>query len=115
MATLDLVIKETLRLVAPVPIVMRKTIENVEIAGRHIPADTLVAVAPAVNHFDESCWTEPDTFGPDRFSEPRGTRITVSGGSLRRRSAQVHWSALRHPRGQGDLHHMRHLVGPRPV
>ncbi|MBF6215709.1 cytochrome P450 [Nocardia puris] len=71
LATLDLVIKETLRLVAPVPIVMRKTIENVEIAGRHIPADTLVAVAPAVNHFDESCWTGPDTFDPDRFSEPR--------------------------------------------
>jgi cytochrome P450 len=71
LATLDLVIKETLRLVAPVPIVMRKTIEAVEIAGHHIPADTLVAVAPAVNHFDESCWTNPDTFDPDRFSESR--------------------------------------------
>lgn len=71
LATFDLVIKETLRLVAPVPIVMRKTVENVEIAGHHIPADTLVAVAPAVNHFDESCWTDPDTFDPDRFSEPR--------------------------------------------
>nr|HML52437.1 cytochrome P450 [Propionicimonas sp.] len=71
LGTLDLVIKETLRLVAPVPIVMRKTVENVEIAGRHIPADTLVAVAPAVNHFDESCWTDPNTFDPDRFSEPR--------------------------------------------
>lgn len=71
LATLDLVIKETLRLVAPVPIVMRKTVENVEIAGHAIPADTLVAVAPAVNHFDEACWTDPDTFDPDRFSEPR--------------------------------------------
>ncbi|PWN04271.1 cytochrome P450 [Nocardioides silvaticus] len=71
LATLDLVIKETLRLVAPVPIVMRKTVEDVEIAGSHIPADTLVAVAPAANHFDESCWTDPDTFDPGRFSEPR--------------------------------------------
>ncbi|QHE74094.1 Cytochrome P450 (plasmid) [Rhodococcus sp. WAY2] len=71
LATLDLVIKETLRLVAPVPIVMRKTVEAVEIAGHHIPADTLVAVAPAGNHFDESCWTDPDTFDPDRFSESR--------------------------------------------
>lgn len=120
MATLDLVIKETLRLVAPVPIVMRKTIENVEIAGRHIPADTLVAVAPAVNHFDESCWTEPDTFDPDRFSEPRHEDQNHRFGwnPLRRRSAQVHWSALRHPRGQGDpaphAAHL-HLVGPRPV
>lgn len=71
LATLDLVIKETLRLVAPVPIVMRKTAADVEIAGHHIPADTLVAVAPAVNHFDESYWTDPDTFDPARFSEPR--------------------------------------------
>ncbi|UGT50794.1 cytochrome P450 [Nocardia asteroides] len=69
--TLDLVIKETLRLVAPVPIMMRKTIEDVEIAGHQIPANTLVAVAPAVNHFDESYWTDPDTFDPDRFTEPR--------------------------------------------
>ncbi|HET7735363.1 MAG TPA: cytochrome P450 [Nocardioidaceae bacterium] len=71
LTTLDLVIKETLRLVAPVPIVMRKTVEDVEIAGHYIPADTLVAVAPAVNHFDESCWTDPDTFDPARFSESR--------------------------------------------
>src|SRR5690606_18204197 len=71
LVTLDLVIKETLRLAAPVPIVMRKTIEDAEIAGHHIPADTLVAVAPAVNHFDESCWTDPDAFDPSRFSEPR--------------------------------------------
>jgi cytochrome P450 len=71
LATLDLVIKETLRLVAPVPIVLRKTVENVEIAGCHIPADTLVAIAPAVNHFDKACWTNPDMFDPRRFSEPR--------------------------------------------
>jgi cytochrome P450 len=50
---------------------MRKTVEDVEIAGHAIPADTLVAVAPAVNHFDEACWTYPDTFDPDRFSDPR--------------------------------------------
>jgi cytochrome P450 len=71
LTTLDLVIKETLRLVAPVPIVMRKTIEDVDIAGHHVPADTLVAVAPAVNHFDQSCWADPDTFDPGRFNEPR--------------------------------------------
>ncbi len=71
LTTLDLVIKETLRLVAPVPIVMRKTVEDVDISGHYIPANTLVAVAPAVNHFDESCWTDPDTFDPARFAEPR--------------------------------------------
>jgi len=71
LSTIDLVIKETLRLVAPVPIVMRKATEDLAIAGHHIPKGTLVAVAPAVNHFDRSCWTEPDAFDPDRFSDER--------------------------------------------
>ena len=69
--TLDLVVKETLRLVAPVPVLMRKTVADVEIAGRRIPADTLVALAPGVNHFDAACWTEPDRFDPERFGDLR--------------------------------------------
>jgi cytochrome P450 len=71
-----LVVKETLRLVAPVPIVMRKTVEDVEIVGHRIPTDTLVAVAPAVNHFDVTCWTHPDRFDPDRFGELRREDLT---------------------------------------
>ncbi|MDV7246595.1 MULTISPECIES: cytochrome P450 [Rhodococcus] len=69
--TLDLIIKETLRLVAPVPIVMRKTVADTDVLGHYIPADTLVAVAPAVNHFVEDCWTNPDTFDPNRFAPDR--------------------------------------------
>lgn len=71
LTALDLIIKEALRLVAPVPIVMRKTVTDTQILGHHIPADTLVAVAPAVNHFDPDCWSEPDTFDPDRFADHR--------------------------------------------
>ncbi|WP_312871956.1 cytochrome P450 [Amycolatopsis acididurans] len=71
LTTLDLVIKETLRLVAPVPIVMRKTVRDVAVAGHHIPADTLVAIAPAVNHFDTDVWSTPDEFDPARFDEQR--------------------------------------------
>lgn len=69
--TLDLVVKETLRLVAPVPVLMRKTVADVEITGRRIPADTLVALAPGVNHFDPACWTDPDRFDPERFGDLR--------------------------------------------
>ena len=69
--TLDLVVKESLRLVAPVPMLMRRTVADVEIAGRWIPAGTLVALAPAVNHFDAGCWTDPDRFDPERFSDSR--------------------------------------------
>lgn len=71
LTTLDLVIKETLRLVAPVPIVMRKTVRDVAIGGHHIPADTLVAIAPAVNHFDTAVWSKPDVFDPNRFTDAR--------------------------------------------
>lgn len=71
LTSLDLIIKETLRLVAPVPIVMRKAVQDTEIAGRHIPAGTLVAVAPAVNHFDTDCWSNPDSFDPERFAADR--------------------------------------------
>jgi cytochrome P450 len=69
--TLDLVIKESLRLVAPVPLVMRKTVKAAEVEGHFIPTDTLVAVAPAVNHFDPSFWTKPDDFDPGRFGSDR--------------------------------------------
>lgn len=71
LSVLDLIVKETLRLVAPVPIVMRKTVRDVTIAEHYIPADTLVAIAPAVNHFDSDVWSDPDTFDPDRFAQAR--------------------------------------------
>lgn len=69
--TLDLVIKESLRLLAPVPLVMRKTVAPTTLLDHHIPADTLIMVAGSVNHFDPECWSRPDTFDPDRFAEPR--------------------------------------------
>jgi cytochrome P450 len=69
--TLELVIKEALRLMAPVPVVMRKTVAPTALLGHHVPAGTMVMVAGAVNHFDPTCWTDPDTFDPDRFAEPR--------------------------------------------
>ncbi|MDY6870825.1 MAG: cytochrome P450 [Actinomycetota bacterium] len=71
LGALDLVIKESLRLVAPVPLVMRKTVEDTAIEGYYIPADTLVAITPAVNHFDRDIWRDPDRFDPSRFDAPR--------------------------------------------
>jgi cytochrome P450 len=69
--TLSLVIKESLRLMAPVPVVMRKTVRETSLLGHHIPARTLVMVAGSVNHFDPAHWSDPDAFDPLRFSEPR--------------------------------------------
>jgi cytochrome P450 len=71
LTSLDLVIKEALRLDAPVPIVMRGGVQDTSVAGYHVPAGSRVVVAPAVNHYDRSCWTDPDRFDPDRFGPDR--------------------------------------------
>jgi cytochrome P450 len=68
---LDLVIKESLRLVAPVPSLTRKTVKDTEVLGRYLPAGYLVGVSPTVNHFDPGCWTDPMKFDPERFGEQR--------------------------------------------
>ncbi|ANN16877.1 cytochrome P450 [Amycolatopsis orientalis] len=71
LTTLDLVIKESLRLVAPVPSLARKTVKDTEVLGHFIPEGTLVGVSPTVNHFSPEHWTDPMRFDPDRFGEER--------------------------------------------
>jgi cytochrome P450 len=69
--TLDLVMKEALRLVAPVPSMARKTVRDTDVLGHYVPAGTLVGVSPTINHFDPACWTNPFDFDPERFSDER--------------------------------------------
>ncbi|MFE0022731.1 cytochrome P450 [Amycolatopsis sp. NPDC059021] len=69
--TLDLVMKEALRLVAPVPSMARKTVKDTEVLGHYLPAGSLIGVSPTVNHFSPGCWTDPMRFDPERFAEPR--------------------------------------------
>ena len=69
--TLDLVIKEALRLVAPVPSMMRKTVADTEVTGHYIPAGTLCTVTPAINHYLPECWSDPHEFDPERFDAHR--------------------------------------------
>ncbi|GAA1394785.1 cytochrome P450 [Pseudonocardia kongjuensis] len=68
---IDLVIREALRMDAPVPVVMRTAVTDTAVAGHHVPAGTRVVVAQAVNHYDRSCWSDPETFDPDRFGPDR--------------------------------------------
>jgi cytochrome P450 len=71
LTVLDLVIKEALRLVAPVPSLARRTVKDTELLGHFIPSGTQVSLSPWFNHYMPEIWTNPEQFDPERFDEPR--------------------------------------------
>ncbi len=71
MRSLGMVINESMRLFAPVPVMFRKTLSDTVIQGCFVPADTMVAVAPSLNHHLPSLWTQPRGFDPERFGDAR--------------------------------------------
>lgn len=71
LVSLDLVMREALRLRAPVPVLVRYTVTDTVVQGVHIPADTDIALAVQFTHLMEDYWTDPMTFDPDRFGPER--------------------------------------------
>ncbi|MEU9804508.1 cytochrome P450 [Mycobacterium sp. NPDC050853] len=69
--TLDLVMNEALRLVTPLPFNVRSTVRDTELLGHFIPKDTMIMLWPGMNHRLPELWTDPNTFDPARFAEPR--------------------------------------------
>jgi len=62
---------ETQRLRSSTPIIPRRTIREVKLAGIEIPAHTMIFSVPRFTHNMPECWTNPDKFDPDRFSPQR--------------------------------------------
>ena len=60
---------EALRLRAPVPALMRRTVKETRLLGVRIPADTGVMVGVQFSHMMEDYWTNPSVFDPERFGE----------------------------------------------
>ncbi|WP_395658591.1 cytochrome P450 [Nocardioides sp.] len=71
LTSIDLVMKESLRLRAPVPIVLRQTVKDTVVLGTRIPAGTYATVGLQFSHLMPEHWTDPDTFDPERFSPER--------------------------------------------
>lgn len=68
---LDSIMKESLRLNAPVPGLSREAVVDTEIDGYFVPKGTRVAVMAVANHYNENLWSNPDRFDPERFSPER--------------------------------------------
>ncbi|ACY99256.1 MULTISPECIES: cytochrome P450 [Thermomonospora] len=71
LVSLDLVMKEALRLVPPVPALPRRAVKDTSILGYHIPKGTTVVVAALTNHRMPEIWKDPERFDPERFAEHR--------------------------------------------
>ena len=71
LVSLDLVMRECLRLRAPVPVVVRRTVKDTEVLGTRIPADHYVSLAPQFTHLMPELWSDPLRFDPERFGPDR--------------------------------------------
>ena len=66
---LQAIVKETLRLYPPAPIIsLRAALEDCTLStGYQIPAGTRLMVNAWKIHWDKSIWSDPHKFQPERF------------------------------------------------
>ena len=65
---LDHCFKEVLRMNPPVPMLMRRTVKEVEVGGYQLAPHTMVQISPLYTHRMEQWWSNPHAFDPDRFA-----------------------------------------------
>jgi cytochrome P450 len=86
LAYTDLVIKEALRLYPPIHVGQRRTAEDMEVQGYHVPEGTRVMYSIYLSHRDKRYWEDPEQFCPARFDrhseqkQPPFTYVPFGGG-----------------------------------
>ena len=65
---LDHCFKEVLRMNPPVPMMMRRTVKEVELGGYQLQPHTMVQISPLYTMRMEQWWSNPNSFDPDRFA-----------------------------------------------
>ncbi|WP_422138852.1 cytochrome P450 [Endozoicomonas sp. ALC020] len=66
-----MVFLEAMRLFPPAWLISRRAVADDEIAGYHIPADTMIFTSPYVTHRHATFWPNPEGFEPERFEKER--------------------------------------------
>jgi cytochrome P450 len=69
-----MVFRETLRLYPPAWVMGRKVINDDQMGGFTIPADTILAISPYTLHRHPQFWEHPDSFDPMRFTKDNAAR-----------------------------------------
>lgn len=81
-----MVIQESMRLYPGSWVFARNSLNDDEIGGYHIPANSMLLISPFVMHRLPAYWDNPEGFDPERFSpersggRPRYAYIPFSGG-----------------------------------
>ncbi|XP_053660636.1 cytochrome P450 4d2-like [Anopheles marshallii] len=71
MKYLEMVIKESLRLYPPVPIIARRFTENVELGDKIVPEGSNFNIGIMHMHRDPTLFPDPERFDPERFAPDR--------------------------------------------
>ena len=92
---LDAVIKETLRLCPPVPVVVRQLLEPMRLGGYDLPAGTTVAPCIHLIHRSEEYYPQAKRFIPERFvGRQPGTYTWIPFGGGTRRCLAASYAEL---------------------
>jgi cytochrome P450 len=68
LAYTEAVVRESMRLMPPVPALTRQTLADYRIGEYTLPKDTTIVLSPAVTHYDPRFFPEPERFAPERWT-----------------------------------------------